>query len=230
MNAYKEMDRLTVAEAAERLGVKEQAIRKRIQRGTIVHDKDEDGRVYVYADSYEDTDPNAGERRTSTDTNTSTHTLVESMQDQIDTLKNELEIRNEELRRKDTIIMTMAQRIPELEPASEPRESPETATPEAEGVEAPLAEKTRPWWRRFFDLYPGVVGAHTEEIQRPYSATYRRARRPRECTRDRRDAHTGLYEGTSYSDPLGLPRGRSLDRGSSPRMPRRRIPRFRGRC
>ena len=34
-----------VAEAAAKLGVKEQAIRKRIQRGTLTHDKDEDGRV-----------------------------------------------------------------------------------------------------------------------------------------------------------------------------------------
>ena len=36
------------AEAAARLKVKEQAIRKRIQRGTLAHDKDDDGRVHVY--------------------------------------------------------------------------------------------------------------------------------------------------------------------------------------
>ena len=34
-----------MAEAAAKLGVKEQAIRKRIQLGTRTHDKDEDGRV-----------------------------------------------------------------------------------------------------------------------------------------------------------------------------------------
>jgi DNA-directed RNA polymerase specialized sigma24 family protein len=39
------MYRVTVAEAAAKLGVKEQAIRKRIQRGNLTHDKDEDGRV-----------------------------------------------------------------------------------------------------------------------------------------------------------------------------------------
>ena len=33
---------------ATKLGVKEQAIRKRIQRGTLAHDKDDDGRVHVY--------------------------------------------------------------------------------------------------------------------------------------------------------------------------------------
>ena len=42
------MERVTVAEAAARLGVKEQAIRKRIQRGTLAHDQDYDGRAYVY--------------------------------------------------------------------------------------------------------------------------------------------------------------------------------------
>ena len=34
-----------MTEAAVKLGVKEQAIRKRIQRGTLTHDKDEDGGV-----------------------------------------------------------------------------------------------------------------------------------------------------------------------------------------
>ena len=42
---YEKMDRVTVAEAAARLGVKEQAIRKRIQLGTLTHNKDEDGLV-----------------------------------------------------------------------------------------------------------------------------------------------------------------------------------------
>jgi len=39
------MYRVTVAEAAVKLGVKEQAIRKRIQLGALTHDKDDDGRV-----------------------------------------------------------------------------------------------------------------------------------------------------------------------------------------
>ena len=50
VGAYEKIDRLTVVEAAARLGVKEQAIRKRIQRGTIAHDKDADRRVHVYLD------------------------------------------------------------------------------------------------------------------------------------------------------------------------------------
>src|SRR5215207_9961240 len=45
------MDRLTVAEASARLGVTQAAVYKRIQRGTIVHDKDAEGHVLVYVDA-----------------------------------------------------------------------------------------------------------------------------------------------------------------------------------
>jgi excisionase family DNA binding protein len=38
-------DRVTIQEAAQRLGVKEDAVRKRIQRGSMRHEKAEDGRV-----------------------------------------------------------------------------------------------------------------------------------------------------------------------------------------
>src|SRR5215212_11656023 len=40
----------TVHEAANALGVSVDAIRKRIQRGTIPHERHEDGRVYVLVD------------------------------------------------------------------------------------------------------------------------------------------------------------------------------------
>ena len=43
--------RVTIAEAARPLGVKEQAIMKRIQRDTLDHDKEEDGRTYMYLDA-----------------------------------------------------------------------------------------------------------------------------------------------------------------------------------
>jgi excisionase family DNA binding protein len=62
VDMYEKLDRLTVVEAAERLGVKEQAVRKRIARGTLHHTKDEDGRVYVYLRP-SDTDAKPGGRR-----------------------------------------------------------------------------------------------------------------------------------------------------------------------
>ena len=77
MGVYEKMDRVTVAEAAARLGVKEQAIRKRIQRGTLAHDKDEDGRVHVYLDP-EDRATGGGNG-----IDTGVSTLVQSLKEQI---------------------------------------------------------------------------------------------------------------------------------------------------
>src|SRR5215212_2583750 len=113
------MNRVTVAEAAARLRVKEQAIRKRIQRGTLIYDKDDDGRVYVYLDMED--------RATGTDADTGMDKLLQSLQDQVVYLRQEAEDWKEEAHRKDTIIMSLTQRIPELEApreaSSEPREA-----------------------------------------------------------------------------------------------------------
>ena len=45
------LDRVTIQEAARRLGVSEGAIRKRVTRNTLHHEKAPDGRVYVYLDA-----------------------------------------------------------------------------------------------------------------------------------------------------------------------------------
>src|SRR5918992_387828 len=45
------IDRLTIQEAARRLGISEGAVRKRVTRKTLEHDKEDDGRVYVYLDT-----------------------------------------------------------------------------------------------------------------------------------------------------------------------------------
>src|ERR671913_2407810 len=49
------VNRLTIQEAARTLGISEGAVRKRVTRDTLTHDKGDDGRVYVYLD--------AGDRR-----------------------------------------------------------------------------------------------------------------------------------------------------------------------
>src|SRR5918995_3537769 len=139
------MDRLTVAEAVVRLGVKEQAIRKRIQRGTIAHDKDDDGRVYVYLD------PEDGATGASIDT--SMDTLLQSLQDQIAYLRQEAEDWKEEARRKDTIIMSLTQRLPELEAPTETSGGLQTAS-EGAAKGHPWGQQEssqrRSWWRAFF--------------------------------------------------------------------------------
>jgi len=145
VGVYERMDRVTVVEAAARLGVKEQAIRKRIQRGTLLYDKDEDGRVYVYLD------PEDGP----TGTANGKDTLVHSLRDQIAYLRQEAQDWKEEARRKDTLIVSLTQRIPELEAAPEPRESPASPPEEVVGrgnlpPGAKVPSQRRSWLYRFF--------------------------------------------------------------------------------
>jgi hypothetical protein len=122
--------RVTIQEAANRLGVKEGAIRKRIERGTIESEKDDHtGRVFVYVD-----EPPLEDHDTGYDGGYDAlypegyDTLVRSMQEQIEWLRRELE-------RKDHLLAMALERIPAIEappdtPPSEPREGPETAAEE----------------------------------------------------------------------------------------------------
>ncbi len=147
VGVYGKMCRVTVAEAAVRLGVKEQAIRKRIQRGTLAHDKDDDGRVYVYLD------PADGSTGTGNDIDTGMSTLVQGLQEQIAYLRQEAEDWKEEARRKDTIIMSLTQHLPELQARTEPRGASDTAG-EGTGKGIPLQpqepSQRRSWLHRFF--------------------------------------------------------------------------------
>ena len=143
------LDRVTVEEAARRLGVKEQAIRKRISRGTLPHDKGEDGRVYVYIvagveDEVEGTDTRA---------DTYLEALVESLQDQNRFLR-------EELMRRDAILMNMTETMRQLTAPSSREESPgvsQTGTESAEGTGprpstsgTETREEQRGFWSRLF--------------------------------------------------------------------------------
>ena len=125
--------RYTVPEAAKVLGIGTDAVRKRIARDTIPHEKDDDGRVYVYLDTGHDEGHDAQGPSLE---------LVESLREQIGYLQGVIATRDEELRtraeelrrrdqdleRRDRIIAALTERIPQaLEPPSEARESPDTA-------------------------------------------------------------------------------------------------------
>ena len=155
------MDRVTVAEAAERLGVSQDAVYKRIKRGTIPWDKDEDGKTVVYVEesngstdnSKSSTDESTDRLKTSTD-NLGSSSIDVSVDVLVDELRDRVSFLEEELRRKDTILMSLVQRVPELEAPPEPRESREAAS-EAPGRGGTLQEDSvtqeKPsWWRRFF--------------------------------------------------------------------------------
>jgi hypothetical protein len=148
MDEYGGLERVTVAEAAQRLGVKEQAIRKRISRGTLQHDKGEDGRVYVYIDA-EPQDEVQGE-----DTRGNTH--LEAL---VDTLQEQNRFLREELARKDAILLNMTEAMKAIkgpraqEEPSEPPGGPQTASGPPDRGNGPPDEtrlSERPWWRRVF--------------------------------------------------------------------------------
>ena len=128
---------LSVSDAAKLLNITPEAIRQRIRRGTIEYEQTKDGRYFVYATPSEDVENNVQNSLGSAD-----------LRDYVETLKRELEIRNEELRRKDHIIAALTERIPAIEAPSEPREAPERGF-EGGGRGNPLEER-RPWWKRVF--------------------------------------------------------------------------------
>lgn len=140
-------DKMLVPEAAKMLGVTQSAVRKRIQRGTIPWDKDVEGRVYVYVDPFEG--------RPETKDNESRDTVSGQSRDELlEVYKEQVEFLRQELERKDTIIMSLTQRIPELEPAPEPPYAPETVSEGAAESRVPPGSQEpsqqRSWLYRFF--------------------------------------------------------------------------------
>jgi hypothetical protein len=142
------VDRMTVPEAAEIMGVTQSAIRKRVQRGTIPWDKDHEGRVYVYVDPSERSSGTGKDRDRDRATGRSRDEVLEAYKDQVEFLRRELE-------RKDMLLASLTQRIPELEVSSEAREPSgkppaDTAKGDAAPPEQQAASQRPSWWRRFF--------------------------------------------------------------------------------
>jgi hypothetical protein len=148
--------RYTVAGAAEALGISQAAVRARIHRGTLKTEREE-GTVYVWVDDEQHAEQRANDAPD----------VVEVLREQNGDLREQIEFLRDELRRKDTIIMAMTQRIPELEPAERSPEAPETVTEqpgrvgpqtEVEGPQEgepqesePQESEPRSWWRRLFE-------------------------------------------------------------------------------
>jgi len=158
-------DRVTIQQAAQRLGVKEDAVRKRIQRGSMRHEKAKDGRVYVWVDAAQDTAQD--EPKTSRDEyrDTAQDERIEDLREQVAYLRRQLDEEREARRRADTILVQLsaanaeqartirAIEAPASEEASEVAEkvedSPEEASPRPAAGGAQEAAQ-RPWWRRLF--------------------------------------------------------------------------------
>jgi hypothetical protein len=139
--------RLTIQETAHQLGVSEGAVRKRVNRGTLRSEKEEDGRVYVYLD---ERDRRGVDNGLDEGVNPNNNALISQLRDEVAYLRDEN-------RRKDEIIMQQAMTMRQLSTASqEPAEAAETVEEAPEGTEPRSAAggaqegPERPWWRRWF--------------------------------------------------------------------------------
>lgn len=172
----RERRRVTVAEASEILGITAEAVRTRIKRGKLDSVKDppdRTGTVYVLLEA-DQTRPNIDPTPQGQDRTTDQTELVETLREQVAYLQGviatrdqELALRAEEIRRRDTALereqqlaAMFADRLQVLEAPTSPLETPEAPEPAEEQQgrgephsatgDAQEAVSRRPWWRRVF--------------------------------------------------------------------------------
>jgi hypothetical protein len=153
-------DRVTVAQAAERLSITKEAVRKRLSRGTLRSDKDPDGTVRVYV-------PASGTAAASFAFDRDE--LIAELRARIEDLRTDRDAWRDQARRSDYMASTALDRTRELESRlreleAPPADSTAPGAPQApeSGEEqqgrgqprpdAPGAQEgvQRPWWRRVF--------------------------------------------------------------------------------
>jgi DNA-binding Lrp family transcriptional regulator len=128
-----EQRRVTVAEAADALGISAEAVRMRVRRGTLRSEHVE-GTVYVLLDA----DQTQHVADTSTDR---TDLLIAELQDRV----RSLEEANRENRR---IIAALTSRIPAIESPETVEEASERAGPQSGTTEGPqTGTERRSWWQ-----------------------------------------------------------------------------------
>jgi hypothetical protein len=141
--------KVSVYEAAELMDVTVDAIRKRISRDTIPHERDDDGRVWVILDTDQDTSSNV---RDSDQPQSATDALISQMQERIASLERQLDQEREANSEHRRLLLRALERIPPQIEA--PQEAPQTAEGEPERAEpqSTTVESQepvqRPWWRR----------------------------------------------------------------------------------
>jgi hypothetical protein len=145
-------ERLTVAQAAVRLGITEGAVRSRIKRGTLSTSK-EGRNVFVLLGG----STSQANQTTNIGVPGGQSALVEALRDQIEDLRRERDDWKEQARMTDRLLSAAMERFPpQLEAPQETRESPESVDEEPErgephsatvGAQEPVQ---RPWWRRIF--------------------------------------------------------------------------------
>ena len=128
------IDRLTIQEAARRLGISEGAVRKRVTRKSLQHDKDDDGRVYVYLDAGGSRGVDGGQDEGVDPDNNAL----------ISRLESEVEFLRDQVQRQQEIIAQQAVTMRQLTAApQEPPEDAETVEEEPEEGRATASREPR---------------------------------------------------------------------------------------
>jgi hypothetical protein len=128
-------ERLTVAQAAARLGISEGAVRSRIKRGTLDTAK-EGNSVFVLLGG----GTSQANQTTNTDVPTDQSALIEALRDQIADLRQERDEWREQARITDRLLSAAMERIPpQLEAPQETPEDAETVEDEPVGAGTPSA-------------------------------------------------------------------------------------------
>ena len=139
--------RVTVAQAAELLGLSEDAVRSRLKRGTLSKEKDADGTVFVVVNG----DRPATDQVADQSALALMQAHLDSLGEQLTYVRDQLDQEREANRENRRIIAGLVQRVPELEA---PRNGHETANAGPDREEYRPATggaqegSERPWWRR----------------------------------------------------------------------------------
>jgi hypothetical protein len=145
--------RLSVAEAADALGVTVDAIRSRVKRGTIAHER-KGGRVYVLLG--DDESRPGHDQHTDQVTDQGARESEDRTAELIATLREQLQAERQAHAEARRIIAGLVERIPAIEAPQEASEASETVEEEPERAEPrPVTVESqesvqRPWWRRVF--------------------------------------------------------------------------------
>jgi flagellar motility protein MotE (MotC chaperone) len=145
--------RLSVAEAADALGVTVDAIRSRVKRGIIAHER-KGGRVYVLLG--DDESRPGYDQHTDQVTDQGARESEDRTAELIATLREQRQAERQAHAEARRIIAGLVERIPAIEAPQEASEATETVEEEPDRAEPrPVTVESqesvqRPWWRRVF--------------------------------------------------------------------------------
>jgi excisionase family DNA binding protein len=143
--------RLTVAQAADQLGVTVDAVRSRVKRGTIDYVR-EGGRVYIMLGG--DQGATRHDQATDQDTDQPREDATGHRDDLVEELRDRVRALEEANRENRRIIAALTSRIPAIESPEGAGEASDTPEPrsatEGQQEQSSRPQEQRSWWRRWF--------------------------------------------------------------------------------